>query len=92
MAIRGLLKRVERLEVRTAWRRRFIVQFGNLKTLPREYRGERHTVTLSQREDGWYEMEERPGPAPVSDDLPCDDEILRVCFVEAHPGTGCGSS
>jgi hypothetical protein len=43
---------------------------GNLKTLPKDYVGERHVVIVKREPAGasgnfeWCEFEERPGPAP----------------------------
>ena len=43
---------------------------GVLKTLPKDYVGERHVVIVKREPAGapgneWCEFEERPGPAPV---------------------------
>ena len=57
-----------------------------MKTLPAEYRGERHVVTLSRVADAngrdWFEWEERPGPAPVAE-AATDVHLIRVCAVPA---------
>ena len=64
------LKRLERVE-RKLIRPRVVIQNGHMKTLPAEYKGERHVVTLSRVLDAngreWFEWEERPGPAPVAE-------------------------
>jgi len=64
------LKRLERIERRAA-RPRIVIHFGHLKTLPPDYKGPRHQVTVRQippedlppqsREQLWYDWEERPG-------------------------------
>jgi len=64
-----LLSRLERLEVRTAVASRQIkIRLGNLKRLPGDYVGERHTVVAkhlpSQNGQEWVEFEEVPGPDP----------------------------
>lgn len=92
MTGRGLRKRVQRLEayIRAKQDAKIVVQFARLKKLPREYQGERHAVIVKRLpadESGndWFEMEERPGPAPSVDiegDHSVSGPILRVCFVE----------
>ena len=39
-------------------------QTGYLKSLPAEYTGERHIVTVGRNSDGLYQWEERRGPEP----------------------------
>jgi hypothetical protein len=46
-----------------------LIRYGWLATLPADYVGERHIVTLQQERTRsphfeWCEWEERPGPAP----------------------------
>jgi hypothetical protein len=63
-----------------------------LKTLPADYIGPRHTVTVKQLatdSDGheWFQWEERPGPAPAADVTGSNDEtLIHVCYVEAQRG------
>jgi len=68
------------------------IQYGYLKTLPDDYIGPRHIVTVKQLPPGpggyfsedWFEWEERPGPEPASNASGRDDEILvHVCYVDA---------
>ena len=91
-ALASRLARLER-EVRTSGRRRIIVQFGYLKTLPDEYTGPRHVVAVRQippeelpaaeRAESWFDWEERPGPEPASNASGPDAELLvHVCYVE----------
>jgi hypothetical protein len=62
--------RLERLEVVAEPKKPQLIRSGYLKTLPKDYVGERHVVIV-KREPGasgnseWCEFEERPGPAPV---------------------------
>ena len=39
-------------------------QIGYLKSLPTEYTGDRHIVTVGRDRDGAHRWEERPGPEP----------------------------
>ena len=63
-----------------------------LKTLPDDYTGPRHTVTVQQlaadsEGHDWFEWEERPGRAPAANAIGSSDEVLiRVCYVEAQCG------
>ena len=80
------LNRLERIEARASAFRRLVIQNGHMKTLPAEYKGERHVVTLSRVLDAneWFEWEERPGPAPVAE-VATDVLLIRVCPVpSAH--------
>ena len=66
------LARLERLNRLSTGPKRLRIQYGYLKTLPDDYRGPRHTVTVRQLppvEPGqdWFEWEERAGPEPVAD-------------------------
>jgi len=79
------LKRLERVE-RKLIRPRVVIQNGHMKTLPADYTGERHVVTLSCAPDengrDFYEWEERPGPGPPTADNKRDDElVVRVVSV-----------
>jgi hypothetical protein len=82
------LARLERLDrLRTA-PQRVRIQYGYLKTLPEEYSGPRHVVTVKQLPPGpggedWFEWEERPGPEPASNATgPNDGVVIHVCYVE----------
>ena len=85
-----LLRRLERLEVRTAATRSVKFRFGNLRRLPEDYKGERHTVIAkhlpSQNGQEWVEFEEVPGPDPgpqeQEDGLP---DYRDIVFVSAKP-------
>ena len=67
------LKRLERTE-RRATRPRVVPHYGHLKTLPLDYKGPRHQVTVRRippeelppesRGQPYFEWEERPGPGP----------------------------
>ena len=66
-----LRSRLERLEVGVEAKKPQPIRSGYLKTLPKDYIGERHVVILKREPAGatgdfeWCEFEERPGPAPV---------------------------
>ncbi len=71
--------------------KRLRLEYGYLKTLPADYAGPRHTVTVRRLPPGpsaysaedWFEWEERPGPEPVSNATGPDDElVIKVCYVE----------
>jgi hypothetical protein len=73
---------------------------ANLKALPDDYTGPRHTVTVKQippeelpvasRAEAWFEWQERPGLEPASDATgPNDDFVIQVCYVEAKGLHGC---
>jgi len=91
--VRSLASRLTRLErdAQSSARRRLTVQYGYLKTLPAEYTGPRHVVTVRQLPPGpdgdeWFDWEERPGPEPASNATGPDDELLiHVCYVETPP-------
>ena len=83
-AIASRLARLERENRLSAAPRRLRIQYGNLTTLPDDYTGPRHVVTLQQLPpespgEDWFEWEERPGPEPVT---PNDEFIVQVCYVE----------
>ena len=64
-----LLTRLERLETRTAEAsRKITIQFGDLRQLPADYKGERHTIIAkhlpSRNGQEWVEFEEVAGPDP----------------------------
>jgi|HubBroStandDraft_6_1064221.scaffolds.fasta_scaffold2427361_1 hypothetical protein len=82
------LARLEQLNRLSTAPRRFRIQYGHLKTLPDDYTGSRHVVTVKQLPPGregedWYEWEERPGPEPASNATgPDDEQIIQVRYVE----------
>jgi hypothetical protein len=85
------LARLERLNRLSAAPSRFRVQYGYLKTLPDDYTGPRHVVTVRQLPPGpgaysgedWFEWEERPGTEPPSNATgPNDELVVRVSYVE----------
>ena len=93
--MRAIARRLCRLENRNALSaaaQRFRIEYGYLKTLPDDYTGPRHTVTVRQlaadsEGHDWFDWEERPGPAPAASATGSSDEVLiRVCYVEAQCG------
>jgi hypothetical protein len=94
--VRSVVSRLARLEqlnrLRTA-PQRIRVQYGYLKTLPEDYIGPRHVVTVGQLPPGpgaysgedWFDWEERPGPEPASPtSRPNDELVVQVCYVEGN--------
>jgi hypothetical protein len=94
--MKSVVSRLARLEqfnrLRTA-PQRIRIQYGYLKTLPDDYTGPRHVVTVKQippeelapaeRAEAWFEWEERPGPEPASPaSRPNDERVVQVCYVE----------
>jgi hypothetical protein len=67
----ALRSRLERLEVGVEPKKPQPIRSGYLKTLPKDYVGDRHVVIVKREPAGapgnfeWCEFEERPGPAPV---------------------------
>src|ERR1700693_4675087 len=66
----ALRSRLERLEVVVAPKKPQRFRSGVLKTLPKDYVGERHVAIVKREPAGapgneCCEFEERPGPAPV---------------------------
>ena len=63
----ALLSRLERLEVVAEPKKPQLIRSGYLKTLPTDYVGKRHVVTVKREPAGasgnfeWCEFEERPG-------------------------------
>jgi hypothetical protein len=82
------LARLEQLNRLRTPPQRIRVQYGYLKTLPDDYTGPRHVVTVRQLPpvepgEDWFQWEERPGPEPASTASHPNDEILvHVCYVE----------
>jgi hypothetical protein len=62
----AILTRLKHLEEVQAGENLALVEFqiGYLKSLPAEYAGERHVVTVGRQADGTYEWEECRGPSP----------------------------
>ena len=91
--MRSLASRLARLERTVAGctgQRRIVLHYGYLKTLPPEYAGPRHVVTVKQlprdvEGHDWFEWEERPGPEPVAEASNSDDLVIRVYYVEENP-------
>ena len=90
------LARLEQLNRLSTAPKRLRVEWGNLKQLPEDYTGPRHVVTVrrippeelppTQREEAWFDWEERPGPEPVSNATGPDDElVIHVCHVDMKP-------
>jgi hypothetical protein len=84
------LARLERFNRLSTVPRRLRLQYGYLRTLPEDYSGPRHTVTVRQLPPGpgaysdeWFEWEEQPrlGPAEVADVL-IDEHTIQVRYVE----------
>lgn len=76
---RSLLARLESLEAILAPKQVPRICYGWLLTLPSDYVGERHIVSVKQEPTRsphfeWCEWEERPGPAP---------SVPTPCFTEA---------
>jgi hypothetical protein len=74
---------LERIKTRQEADKPLRVQIGYLKSLPADYQGDRHVVTVGERagdRPGRYDFEERPGLAPIES---AREHILRVCLVEA---------
>jgi len=87
------LARLERLNRLSTAPQRLRIQYGYLKTLPDDYAGPPHVVTMKQippeelppaeRAESWFDWEEQPGPGPAEDaDRRSDEQIIRVSYVE----------
>jgi hypothetical protein len=79
--ILGRLKRLEHARAVEIGNRRLEVQLGYVKSLPLEYAGERHGITVSHLPNGHHQSEERRGPARCDGDDNNGSQILRVVFV-----------
>ena len=98
--MRSLVSRLARLErTESRARRRVIMRYGHVKSLPADYRGPRHIVAVRQippeelppasRGQDWFELEERPGPEPPAEPRgPNDDIVLQVCFIDSKGPPG----
>jgi hypothetical protein len=80
---RALLARLEKLEVALAPQLVPLTRYGWLATLPADYVGERHIVTVKQEPTGsphfeWCEWEEREGPAPSAPVVDCKETGRRL--------------
>jgi len=67
---KGLLARLERLEVRPDRRIPPVFRYGWLRSLPADYYGDRHVVIVKREPTKapnieWCEFEERPGRGPA---------------------------
>jgi len=75
-SVRSRLARLEQVNRQRTAPQRLGIQYGYLETLPDDYIGPRHVVTVMQippeelppaeRAKPWFEWEERPGPQPVT--------------------------
>ena len=85
------LARLERLNRLSTAPQRIRIQYGYLTTLPDDYIGPRHVVTVKQippeelppteRANPWLEWEARRGPGPAEDaDRLRDEQIIRVSY------------
>ncbi len=97
--MRSVVSRLARLEQLNRLRprpQRIRIERGYLKTLPDDYTGPRHVVTVRQippeeiappeRDSNWFEWEERPGPGPAANATGPDDElVIQVHYVEMKP-------
>ena len=95
--MRSLVSRLKRLEQAQRMRvgpRRIRIEPGYLKTLPSDYVGPRHQITVRQippeelppahRAENWFEWEERPGLGPEPQSSGRDDEmVVQVQYVES---------
>ena len=74
-------------------RARLRIRYAILKTLPDDYTGPRHVVTVKQPPPGpggedWYEWEKRPGPGPepaANATGPNDEIVVQVHYVDGKP-------
>ena len=78
------LKRLETVRAIEEVNRPLKIEFADLKLLPREYEGPRHTVKVGQRPDGRYEYEERPGEPPPNHGESQDENVIRLYLVGAR--------
>lgn len=90
--MRAITRRVHRLEeqLRPALGNRPIrIECGNLKTLPEDFTGPRHIVTVrepSPDSGALFEWEERPGAGPAEDaNRLTNDTLIQVTYVEKGP-------
>jgi hypothetical protein len=84
----ALRSRLERLEVVVAPKKPQRFRSGVLKTLPKDYVGERHVVIVKREPSGaqnseWCEFEERPGPAPLDAQ---EEDAITICIVYREVG------
>jgi hypothetical protein len=85
------LARLERFNRLSIAPRRLRIEYGYLRTLPDDYIGPRHTVTVRQLPPGlgayagdeWFDWEERPGRGPADLADLNDEQIIQVSYVEA---------
>src|SRR3974390_2312819 len=50
--------------------------------MPREYSGPRHSAAMSQRPNGRYEYEERPGAPPPDHDRVNDENVMGIASAQ----------
>jgi hypothetical protein len=79
----ALRSRLERLEVVVEPKKPQRFRSGVLKTLPKDYVGERHVAIVKREPAGapgneWCEFEERPGPVPVDAE---EDECIAIHLI-----------
>jgi hypothetical protein len=84
----ALRSRLERLEVVVAPKKPQRFRSGVLKTLPKDYVGERHVVIVKREPAGapgneWCEFEERSGPAPPDAQ---EEDAITICIVYRDVG------
>ena len=78
----ALLARLEKLEITMPVGAPPIFRYGWLSQLPKDFKGERHVVSIKTTPTNspnfeWCEFEERPGPAPI-----VGDRSFTVCLTE----------
>jgi hypothetical protein len=88
------LARLERFNRLITAPPRIRIHYGYLRTLPDDFTGPRHTVTVKELPPGpgahsgddWFVWEERPGlgPAEIADVLN-DEQIIQVSYLEMKP-------
>lgn len=81
------LARLEQLNRLSTEPQRIRIERGYLKTLPDDYIGPRHVVTVKQlppesRGDDRFEWEERPGTQPAFAASEPNEILVHVCYVE----------
>ena len=78
----ALLARLEKLEMTMPVGAPPIFRYGWLSQLPKDFKGERHVVSIKTTPMNspnfeWCEFEERPGLAPIA-----EDRSFTVCLTE----------
>lgn len=86
-----LLARLERLELLAVGVPEIKLRFGDLRRLPKDYKGERHVVIAKhlpkQGDREWVEYEEVPGPDPSPNEEhgQVGPRYIDVIFVDPYP-------